>query len=699
MSGAEDARGPKAVARFLNPRSVAIIGMSTRAGSAGQIILQCLKVNNFEGDVYLVGRTDELIDGRPVLKSADHLPEGVDLAVFAMPATAVREGIEACARRKVGSALVFAAGFAEIGDYATQDAVTAAARSAGLAVVGPNCLGFTNNVGGLWLHMLFARQARRGVENGVAFVGQSGGLLGHFQRATEGRGIPLSYVVSTGNEAGLETTDFLEFLVEDRSTRVIVLYCEQIRRAQAFLTALRRARTAGKPVVMILAGRSAKAKKAAQSHTGALISDFATVRTQVEDAGAVVVSTMDETMDLVEILQRFPTPPSKGPGILTASGAYVGLTDDFAEETGLDIPELAPATLQKISAMLPPYGNYGNPLDTTAGFALAMLPGVVKALIDDPNVGMLFISFPINTAAPVRAFNEGMAHSPKPKVMVALGDSFKLGPEVDEAAKESPAVYSRSSDRMLRAIAHYTRYGRLLARTRVTETAAALAGLPKLGCGTQPEWLGKEILAAAGIRVPDGALARTPNEAVAIAKRIGYPVALKAQAAALSRKTEAGGVALNLSGEAAVREAWDAMIGSVKRARPCLALDGALVEKMSPRGVEMMVGAKRDQNWGTVLLLGLGGIWVEALGDVQVLPESADEAQIRAAIGKLRAARLLAGVRGAPPADLDAIVHAVLAVGHLMQSLPAVTEIDVNPLMIHAAGDGATALDALIVTA
>ena len=220
----------------------------------------------------------------------------------------------------------------------------------------------------MMLHMLYAREALRGVENGVAFVGQSGGLLGHFQRAADGRGIPLSYVISTGNEAGLETTDFLEFLADDPSTRVIALYCEQIRRPQAFLAAIRRARAAGKPVVLMLAGRSAKARKSAQSHTGALIGDWATMRTQVEDAGAIVVTTMDEMMDLVEILQRFPKPPTKGPGILTASGAYVGLTNDFAEEVGLELPELEPATLKTVKKGLPSYGNYGNPLDVTAGF-------------------------------------------------------------------------------------------------------------------------------------------------------------------------------------------------------------------------------------------------------------------------------------------------------------------------------------------
>jgi acyl-CoA synthetase (NDP forming) len=696
MSGPDDARGPQAVARLLRPRSVAIVGISARAGSAGQVILQALKLNDFNGDIHLVGRTSEAINGRPVLKSADELPEGVDLAVFTLPAAAVREAIEACARRRVGSAMIFAAGFAEVGDHATQDAVSDIARAAGLAVVGPNCLGVTNNVDGVWLHMLHAREAKRGVAGGVAFVGQSGGLLGHFQRAADGLGLPSTYVISTGNEAGLEGTDFIEFLAEDRSTRVIAIYCEEIRRPAQFLAACRRARAAGKPVVLMLAGRGAKARKAAQSHTGALIGDWAMMRTQAEDAGAIVVSTMDEMMDLVQILVRYPTPPTKGPGILTASGAYVGLTNDFAEEIGLEVPDLDPATLKKVGEVLPAYGNYGNPLDVTAGFSLDSLPVAVKALIDDPNVGMLFISFPISYATQVRAFNQGMVDSPKPKLMVALGDTWPLAPDVMQAVNESPAVFSRSSDRMLRAITLYTRYGRSLARSRAANPAP-FPGMPKLGKGAQPEWLGKKILASAGIRVPDGELARTPDEAAAVAKRLGYPVALKAQAAALSHKTEAGGVALNLSDEAALRAAWTTMQQNVKRAAPGVALDGCLVERMSPKGLELMIGAKRDPAWGTVLLLGLGGIWVEVLGDVRPLPVDADEAQIVDALHKLRAAKLLTGFRGAPPVDVEAVAHAVLAIGRLMRTTPAIVEIDINPLMVHAKGGGAMALDALIV--
>jgi acyl-CoA synthetase (NDP forming) len=205
------------------------------------------------------------------------------------------------------------------------------------------------------------------------------------------------------------------------------------------------------------------------------------------------------------------------------------------------------------------------------------------------------------------------------------------------------------------------------------------------------------VLAAAGIRIPEGALVRTADQAATLAGQIGYPVVLKAQAAALAHKTEAGGVALNLADEDALRNAWQTMLSNVQHAASNVKLDGVLVEKMAARGLELMIGAKRDPGWGVVLSLGLGGIWVEALGDVQVLPGSADAAQIIKALHKLRTAKLLAGVRGAPPVDVEAVAQAVLAIGWLMASLPEATEIDINPLMVYAKGEGAMALDALIV--
>ena len=702
MTGPEAARGPKAVAKFLRPRSVAIVGMSARPGSPGQVILQSLKLNKFAGDIHLVGRSNEPIDGRPVLKSPEDLPPGIDLAVFTLPAAGVRDAVAACVKSKVGSAMVFAAGFAEAGERDLQDEVAATARNGGLAIVGPNCLGYTNNVDGMMLHMLFAREALRfgqGSQPGLAVVGQSGGMLGHFQRASEGRGIPLSYVVSTGNEIGLELTDFVEYLVDDPATSVLLLYAEQVRRPREFLAAIQRARAAGKPVVLMFPGRGAKSKLAAQSHTGALVGDYATMRTLVEDAGAIVVTSMDEMMDLAEILVRFPKPPKEGPAILTASGAFVALSNDIADDLKLEFPKLAPATEKLLNEVLPPFGNYGNPLDVTAGFTPEALTVAVKALLDDPNIGSLFISFPINTGATVQRFNKGMEGSDKPKMMVALGDSWPLGPDVMEAVQQGPAIFGRSSDRMLRAIAHYARYGKLLARTRTAVSTQTVTSLPNLGKGAQPEWLGKKLLAAVGIGVPAGDLARTADEAAAIAKRIGYPVAMKAQAAALTHKTEAGGVVLNLPDETALRAAWDSMLASVKRAAPDVVLDGALVETMSPKGLELMVGAKRDPGWGTVLLVGLGGIWVEVLGDVQLLPGDAEESQIVEALRNLRSAKLLDGFRGAPPADVAAVARIVRTIGDVMRTMPEIIEIDINPLVVHARGQGAIALDALIVTA
>ena len=272
------------------------------------------------------------------------------------------------------------------------------------------------------------------------------------------------------------------------------------------------------------AGRSAKARKAALSHTGALIGDFATMRTQVEDAGAIVVTTMDEMMDLV----RYPGALSRTARERARHSHRLGRvcgTDATISprSSASSFPSSSRPPLKRVNEVLPAYGNYGNPLDVTAGFAPDSLSVAAKALLDDPNIGMLFISFPINAGLVLQSFNKGMAGSSKPKVMVALGDTWPLGPDVMEAVKQSPAVFSRSSDRMLRAIALYTRYGRLLARPRAGASPEPIKGLPRLGKGAQPEWLGKKVLAAAGIRVPDGELARTADEAVAVARRIGYP--------------------------------------------------------------------------------------------------------------------------------------------------------------------------------
>jgi acetate---CoA ligase (ADP-forming) len=698
------ARGPKAVAKVMRPKSVAIVGISARPGSTGHNILGGLKANNFQGDIYLIGRSPEPIDGRKLLASPLDLPEGVDLAVFTLPAAGVKEAVEQCVQRKVGSAMIFAAGFAETGNADVQEEVANAARRGGLALVGPNCLGFTNNVDGLMLHMMTGTAAKRwkkGDPGGVALIGQSGGMLGHMQRSAESRGLSMTYVISTGNEAGLDLADYAEYMVEDEATKLIVCYAEQIRRPKEFMAVCERARAIKKPVLLLHPGRGELARQAAQSHTGSLVGDHGAMLANVADAGVLTVDTLDELTDLTEILVRHPEPPAEGPGVLTASGAFVGLINDMSDTIDLKFPKLENETLEKMRKLLPPFGTPNNPLDVTAGAAPGANIGLTKCLLDDPNIGSLFISYPIagpKGLASLKEFLAGMEGTKKPVICVALGDQWPLGPEIDALTKTAPFIFSRSSDRCLRAISHLTRYGKLLARERGDRNPAPYAGLPKLGKGTQPEWLGKKVLAAMGVRTPAGDLAKSADEAVAVAKRIGYPVAVKAQAAALSHKTEAGGVILNIKDDAGLRAAWDTLQANVSRAQPGLKLDGALVEAMAEKGLELMVGAKRDPAWGPVLLMGLGGIWVEALGDVRLVSATATRATILEELQKLRTAKLLNGFRGQPPVDLEAVAQTVMQIGRLMLTEPSIVEVDINPLVALPKGKGVLALDALIVT-
>jgi acyl-CoA synthetase (NDP forming) len=704
---AEVPQGAAAVERLMRPRSVAIIGISSKPGSAGHTVLANLTVNKYAGDIYLVGRSGGTIEGRPVLASADELPTGVDLAIFTLPAAGVREALEACVRRGVRAAVVFASGFAEFGNTEGQQVIAKIARDGGVALLGPNCLGYTNFVDGFAVGFASAAVVPKTTDTGnpaIAIISQSGGFMSHLRMAFDGRNLPASYMISPGNEGGLDLVDFLEFLTLDKATQAIVLYAEHVRRPAEFLVAAKAARAAGKPVIMMHPGRGARAQEAAKSHTGALAGNYEVMRTQVLHAGVALVETLDELADTAEILARYPDPPTKGPGILTFSGAFCAIAHDFCESIGFDVRPLSPQTEAKLKTRLPGFITPHNPLDlTTQPIWEPDLVGFgAKALLDDPALGSLVISITVGGPEQSVKYMKGLIAAvegnKKPVVFSVLGDTSPLAPEFLALAREHHIILSRSSERSLRAMAQATAHGRAVAAAQVVAPATAIKGLPKLGSGPQVEWLGKQVLTAAGIKTPDGALAKSADEAAAIAKRIGYPVVMKAQAAALAHKTEAGGVILNIVDEAALRAAWQKLYDNVARAQPGLALEGVLVEKMSAKGLELVVGAKRDPMWGPIVLVGLGGILVEALGDVRLLPADLSEAAIVDELRKLKAAKLFDGFRGSPPVDVEAVAQVAAAVGRLMRAQPEILEIDVNPVIAHAKGQGATALDALIVT-
>jgi len=697
-----DARVTSRIDRLLRPRSVAIVGVSPDPGHPGSTVLANLERCGFAGPVHLVSRSRSEFNGRACVPTIDDLPHGVDVAVLVVPQAVVNDAVAALGRRGVGAAIVFASGYAEMGEAgrAEQDKLTAAARAANVAVLGPNCIGMCSFDAGAALTFEF--NVERPAETArpkIGMAAQSGAMAAMMRMAFLSKGLGITFYISTGNEADLGVEDFLSALVDDEETKVVALFVEQVRKPQLFLEAARRARVAGKPIVLLLAGRSQRAQASARSHTGALAGDYATITALLRHSAVTVVETVEELIDVTEVLARC-SPPVKGPGIITNSGAVKGFALDFCDSLGFDVPRLAPSTVDALKAALPAYASLENPVDITAHVLrdLSLWPKTAAALLADPDIGSLCLAMVAGTLKYAMdkfdALAPALAQSQKPVVVALLGDDFPTPPEFLAAFRGRDVPVLRSPERGLRALAHATRYGEALAAKR-GEPAAAIEAPPLPARGTLPEYQGKQYLAALGIPVPEGGLARDAAQAKAIARRIGYPLALKAQAAALAHKSDAGGVALNIDSDNALDAVWKEIHARLAKTRGGLELDGILVERMAARGIEMIVGARRDRDWGPVVLAGLGGIWTEALNDVRLMPADLSRAQIIAEINNLKGAQALHGLRGTPPVDIAAIADMVLRVGALMRVRPEIREIDINPLIAYP--KGALALDALIV--
>lgn len=688
---------------LLAPRSVAIVGASADPRSFGGFVLGNLERFGWQGALHLVSRSSAEIGGRPCVASVDALPAGIDVAVLAIPEAGVLDAVRGLAARGCQAAVLFASGYAETGEAgrARQQQLVEAAGA--MALVGPNCMGYTHFAEGLALTFepLEPPAVRGGP--GIAVIAQSGFMAATLRDAFVGRGLPLTHVFSTGNEASVGIEDVLAHSLADPATRAIALYAEQIRRPATFLALAAHARAAGKPIVLLMPGRSERAREAAASHTGALAGDHATATALLRREAVAVVDTLDELFDTTAVLLRHPVPGCGGTAFVTGSGAMKNIALDLADAVGLALPALGPATVDALVAKLPSFAVAENPLDyTTIGVRQPALIGEILQLIAaDPAIGSLVLSIPVG---PVMAQHDKAAHIvpalaalPKPAVLVLTGDNGPIEPFFVEAVRASGVPWFRSVDRALRALTRVAAYGAALDRAgRATPAAAAVPiGAPAPANDLHAEWQGKRWLAALGIPVPAGALARSVDEAGQIARDIGYPVVLKAQASELPHKSDVGGVIVGIPDEAALHAAWACLMANLATHRPGLVLDGALVEAMGPRGLELVVGARRDADWGPVLLVGLGGVWIEALKDVRLIAADLAEDDIVAELQRLAAAPMLAGLRGAPGVDVRAIARVVATLGAQMRAHPDIAEIDINPLVAYP--DRVLALDALVV--
>lgn len=691
------------LSRLLAPRSVAIVGASPTPGALGNSVLRNLERHGYAGAVHLINPKREEIDGRPCLKSIGDLPEGVDAAVLAIPGPAVLDAVRALAERKVGAAIIFSAGFAEGGEegLAAQAEVARIAAESGMVIEGPNCLGMVNYAAGIPLTFVEAPVLALAGRPAVGIVSQSGAMAVVLGTTLMARDLGITLSVSTGNEAASGVEDYVEHLIADPVTRVIGMIVEQFRDPARFLALARRVRAAGKTIVLLHPGTSSAARESAATHTGAMAGDWELMHAKVENAGVVLVDSLEALGDVLEIVARTAPLRRGGAAVLTESGAFKALTLDLAERIGLALPPVEGATAAAMRAAVPSFIPVSNPMDLTAQAlvdpdlyrrTLAPLLGddayaaVVLAIIQTDETTSARKFLPIIDA--VQALEPG-----KPVIFAGLDDGAAVPAEYVTALRALGVPYFPSPDRAFQALRHLMRH----AATDATRSAAEPIAL-ELPCGVIPEYRAKQLLAPTGIPFPCGEFAASIEEARVIAAKVGYPVVLKAQAAALSHKSDAGGVILNIDDAAALATAWYRLHANIRNHDASINLDGVLVEAMGEPGTELIVGARNDPDWGPILLVGFGGVTAELLRDIRLLPHDLPPEAIAAALRGLKQGQLLDGYRGSPPLDVEAAAEVIATLGRVLAGTPSIREIDLNPLVVYPKGAGVVALDALILS-
>ncbi|HZF46487.1 MAG TPA: acetate--CoA ligase family protein [Sphingomonadaceae bacterium] len=696
----------KQIDRLLRPKSVAVVGASDRHGALGATLLNNLVQYEFAGDIYPVNPKREEIQGLKCYASVDQLPEGIDCAVLAIPRPFVLDTVRSLAKRGCGAVVIYSAGFSEAGEEGMKEQLELGAIAAeyGMVIEGPNCLGCTNYVERVPLtfvetNMITPPKGARAV--GIA--SQSGALAAVLATALHPRGCYVSTSVSTGNEAASGVEDYVEWLIDDEDTHVISMYVESLRRPKAFIAAARRARAAGKPIIMLHPGKSNKAQESAATHTGAMAGDYALMKAKLGREGVIFADTLEELEDITEIALRCPSLPGANMAVLGESGALRGLAFDIAEDIGLDLIDLNDDNSPALRAVLPDFVPVSNPTDiTAAGLSEPEIyTKVLTALLADERVGSVVASIiqsdPITSKikfpAIIKVLEDGTFA--KPLVFAGVDEGARVPQEYIDGLRAVGIPWFPSTERAYRAISRLAD----LAKRDLSDNSQAPLPVPALKgvSGVVPEYKAKELLAPLGIPFPQSKFAATADDAATAAEEIGFPVVLKAQAAALGHKSDAGGVILKLDSVEAVKAAFDKIFTNVAAYDASIQLDGVLVEKMGTMGLEMIVGAKSDPEWGPVVLAGFGGVTAEILKDVVLLTTDLSEEQVAAKLLTLKQAALLKGYRGSPELDVPALAKLIVEIGRVMEGNPSIREIDLNPVIVHPRGQGVVALDALML--
>jgi acetyltransferase len=717
------------VAALTAPRNVVLVGASDRPGAWATRVWRSISRYGFEGSIYFLNPKRTELFGRPCYPDFRSLPEPPDHLAVMVPAEGVVGALRQGAASGARSATVFAAGFGEDGDpegVARRRELQAVIEETGLAVSGPNVLG--NLVGKSRLVTLTDPRPQTVSRGPLALVGQSGGVLIHINFVFLERGITPGYVLSSGNEVGLSTPDYIAYFADEPDVKVIVSYIEAIADVERFKAACMLARAAGKPVIVIKLGQSEAGRQAALAHTGTLAGSTEVFDAVAGEVGVIRADTLDDAVELTELLLYTGAPAGRRLGAITLSGAYRGLLLDAGEKHGLKFPELAPETGARLDSLFTQFtvgAKVSNPLD--GGFGVlssdATYLSCVEALDSDLNIDMLLLQEELprgpgndrteRYALRVEEFVK--ARAKKPIAFVSFATHSQTDYSRALKAGLPHLSFLNEPDKLLRIIAKAVRCSELQTLAHSAGPAAA-PPVPPQGAAREigarlrerarsgsaavalNEAQSKELIRAYGIGTPREVFVVSVDEAVAAAERMGYPVVLKIVCSGILHKSDVGGVAVYLRSAQEVRAGYEGILGNLGRHGVAAPIEGMLVCEHVSGGLELALGLHRDSEMGLVVMAGSGGVLLELVRDVAFAAPPVSPDKARDMLSRTRVSRLLTGYRGAKPCDAEAVVRGLVALGRIAADLgDAIESIDINPFVALAQGQGATALDALVV--
>ncbi|WP_373498239.1 acetate--CoA ligase family protein [Desulfococcus sp.] len=701
-----------AVDPIINARSIAVVGASNRPGSVGLAAFKNLLGAAYKGVLYPVHPKDKSIQGVKAYPALEEVPDPVDLAVLIIGAEQVPGVVRTAAARGVTGCLVISAGFKEIGGHgaALENRLKDTVRETGIRIIGPNCLGIINTHPEIRMNASFARIMPKA--GNIAFISQSGALCTSVLDYAAGRNVGFSKFISFGNKADINEIDFLRYLKDDPDTHLILMYLEDISDGHAFMEIGKEITYhAGKPILVVKSGRSKEGARAAASHTGSLAGSDATYDAIFYQSGIQRVEGINELFNYAEAFSKQPLPRGNRVAIITNAGGPGIMTTDAAVRHGLTLATLSDQTRAQLKESLPPTASLGNPVDVIGDATHERYEAAIRSVMMDDGVdGAIVILTPqamtdiLETAEIVPRV---AADVNKPILASFMGMvDVSEGIEYLQSHGIPNYVFPEAAARSMAAM---VRFGERLATrdqrreiTRLPCDTARVADLinRKLGGGEKaymPEAEAYEIFAAYGLPVPRHRMIRSPAEIDGAIAAVGLPAVMKIVSPDIIHKSDAGGVKVNLATADAVKRAYDEILENARRYKADARIEGVFLVEMAGKGIEVILGATRDPAFGPICMFGLGGVFVEVMKDVTFRLAPMWELSAENMIRQIRSYRILEGVRGNPPSDVDALKRCIMKLSQLAADHPEIRELDINPLIVYPEGGGCVVADGRIM--